>query len=93
MTTLNTTIDAAKVFLISGQESVAKVGDRRGVSPAATQRVVIADDAEAALLKLADIEPGFKSLGIASLKDYESTVQRLHAVISGDSTEWVLHAE
>ncbi|WP_304350877.1 hypothetical protein [Comamonas testosteroni] len=93
MTTLNPTIDATKVFLISGQEAVVKVGDRRGVSPAATQRVVIAADAEAAMRKLAEKEPGFKSLGIASLFDYESTVQRLHAVISGESTEWVLHAE
>lgn len=84
-------IDPAKVFLISGQETVDKVGGRRGLSPAPTQRVVIADDANVAQSKIADLEPEFQILGITALVEYESVVQRLRAVVSGASHEWVVH--
>lgn len=84
-------LDPAKVFLISGQEAVAKVGNRRGLSPAPTQRVVIAEDSELALSKMAELEPEFKILGVTSLAEYEEVVQRLRTVVRGLSDEWVVH--
>ena len=84
-------VDPTTVFLISGQELEDKVGGRRGPSSTTTQRVVIAPDASEAMRKLAELEPDFKRLGIASLSDYEAAVKSLRAVVRGTSTEWVLY--
>lgn len=86
-------IDPAKVFLVSGQEAVDKVGNRRGLSPAPTQRVVIAADSDAVLSKMAELEPEFKILGVTSLVEYESVVKQLRAVASGLSDQWSVHEE
>lgn len=87
----NSDFDPKTVFLISGQEAVNKVGNRRGSSPSITQRVVIAGDAGQAMRKLSQKEPEFKSLGVASLEDYETTAQRIRAALSGANTEWTVY--
>lgn len=81
-------IDAGKVFLVSGQMLEQKVGGREGISPMVTQRVVVAEDAAAAVRRLAEAEPAFKPLGHASLADYEVAARRLRAVAEGRSSEW-----
>lgn len=86
-------IDPAKVFLVSGQETVEKVGNRRGLSPAPKQRVVIAADSDAVLSKMAELEPDFKILGVTSLVEYEAVVKQLRAVASGLSDQWSVHEE
>lgn len=86
-------IDPAKVFLVSGQETVDKVGNRRGLSPAPTQRVVLATDSDAVSSTMAKLEPDFKILGITSLVEYEAVVDRLRSIVSGTSEEWVIHRE
>lgn len=81
-------IDTGKVFLVSGQMVEQKVGGREGISPVVTQRVVVAEDAAAAVRRLAEAEPTFKPLGQVSLAEYEDAARRLRAVAEGRSSEW-----
>jgi hypothetical protein len=85
-----TIIDPNRVFLVSGQMVERKVGGREGVGAAVVQRVVHADDAAAAYRALAEQDPAFQPLGVASLFDYEDAARRVRACIDGQSDEWPL---
>lgn len=76
------------VFLFSGQTVEQKVGGREGTSPEVLQRVVVAEDIVSAAQLLAQKEPAFRTLGVASLADYEDTARRLRDVAEGTSNEW-----
>ena len=86
-------VDPRTVFLFSGQTVEQKVGSREGISSVVTQYVVIAKDAIEAEGLLVKEAPEFRSLGSASLADYEDAVIRLRAVAEGRSTEWPMLTE
>lgn len=81
-------MDPRTVFLFSGQTVEQKVGGREGISPVVAQRVVVAQDAVEAAKRLAQEEPAFRTLGFASLADYEDIARRLRDVAEGRSSEW-----
>lgn len=81
-------IDPRTVFLFSGQTVEQKVGGREGISPEVLKRVVVAEDIVSAAQLLVQQEPAFRTLGVASLADYEDTARRLRDVAEGSSNEW-----
>lgn len=80
-------INKDQVHLVQGQVK----GEVNGVLqllPGIVQRVVIAADDVSAFAALKESEPGFASLGSATLQDYEATAARLRAVVRGEDTGW-----
>lgn len=78
-----------QVFLVSGQLKEEDAGGAR-LAPEITQRVVVAEDAQAAHGLLASTEPAFRPVGHASLQDYEDAVTKLRATLKGDATGWTV---
>lgn len=78
-----------QVFLISGQMKLASDESAR-LAPEVVQRVVLAEDSQAAYGHLVATEPDFTPLGHASLQDYESAVAKLRATLKGEATGWSL---
>lgn len=87
-TSFDSALDPRTVYLVSGRVVERKVGGRVGLSSSLSQRVVFAQDVLAARALLAELEPAFQPIGLATLFDYEDAARRLRAVAEGRSDEW-----
>ncbi len=83
-------VDAKHVFLVSGQRLVRGAGTDATLTPGIDQHVVIAPNLQEACALLAAQYPDFRTLGSATLDDYEQAVSKIKATLKGKDTGWGL---
>lgn len=85
-------VETHQVFLVPGQLAITGEGGAVRLAPEVVHRVVVARNAQSALVVLEKTDPSFRPLGATSLKEFEDAVLQLRATLSGD-TRWPLVIE